>query len=972
MALGSPAGSPQPLHDERLARVASHAAIGLFEAGRDGAITFVTPRWCEITGVDDDAARGDGWFSTVHPDDDQRVRTAWREAVKHGAGLDIRYRAIAHNATALLRTLLEPVTDASGAITGFAGTTVGIAPYTERIAEAMPQMVWIASPDGKIDYFNRTWLEYTGIGVEQLSATGSKDVVHPDDVAETWARWRESLETGAVFEIEYRLRNAIDGTYRWFLARAMPVRDMHDAISQWVGTATDIDAQKRANANLRFVLEAAASLASSYDTPTICSELARLAVRRVADWCFIVLKTPGGEYKTVAIAHRDAQRVREAEALRERYSPLNAGPVESAIRRNRPVLIPSIDALKAQARLPQDAQTIELLQLLQMQGALIVPIAGAGDVRGALALVSSESGRAFAHDDLEVAEMVAERAADALQTAQAFGEERRRSADLEFIARASSIIFESLDMQSTYARLAEYVTKSMADLAYVVLIENGERVRTVAGAHRDPQLRPIARRMIGERTLRPDAEETAIEILNGARPILHKSVSLEAVLAGMWEYLAPDIRALDIRSAITVPLQSRSDLFGALIVYKCGDSRAYGEHDLPVFEDIGRRLSIAMDHARTLERERRIAQSLQQALLPDAAALPGDAYLRFSAEYRASTREADVGGDWYDARKLSDGSIAVSVGDVTGRGLQAAGLMGKLRQGMAMAAIYETDPARILDALDAQLRTEDSHAIATAFIGIIDPARQTLRYATAGHPPPLLRANGSLHELRSDGLPIGLRDAAREESRAVSLDGADLLMLYTDGLTEATRDIAFGEQRLQEVALSDAVLHVRNPAQFICDACLPMDAQDDSAVLTLSFRETTQWWFDADNAQAAHEARWQFVAHLRQYAGSDVDLEAAELIFGELIGNVVRHAPGPIDVQLSWTSEYPVLHVTDRGRGFIRNPSLPVDPLSESGRGLYIIALLARDVRAERIPGYGNHVAVELNVPRSSRQGLSI
>ena len=965
MALGTPAGSPQPLHDERLARVAAHAAIGLFEADRNGEITFVTPRWCEITGLDEKAARGGGWFAAVHAADVQRVRSAWGEAVKHGAGLDIRYRGITRSSTYPMRTLLEPVTDASGEITGFAGTTVGIAPYAERLAEAMPQMVWIASHDGKIEYFNRTWLEYTGVGVDQMSATGPKDVVHPDDVAETWARWNESLQTGTVFEIEYRLRNGVDGTYRWFLGRAMPVRDSHNGITQWVGTATDIDAQKRANANLRFVLEAAASLASSYDTATICTELARLAVRRVADWCFIVLRTSSGEYKTVAIAHRDAQRVREAEALRERYSPLDAGPVEVAIRRNRPVLIPSVEALKAQARMPHDAQTIELLQLLQMQGALIVPIASGGNVRGALALVSSESGRAFAHDDLEVAEMVAERAAGALQTAQVFGEERRRSADLEFIARASSIIFESFDMHTTYERLTDYITKSRADLAYIVLVENGERLRTVAGAHRDPRLRPIAQRLVGERTLRPDAEQIAIDRLTGARPILHKTLPLETVLAGMWEYLAPDVRELDIRSAITVPLQTRSDLFGALIAYKCGDSRAYGERDLPVFEDIGRRLSIAMDHARTLERERRIAQSLQQALLPDAAALPGDAHLRFSAEYRASAREADVGGDWYDARKLSDGSIAVSVGDVTGRGLPAAGLMGKLRQGMAMAAIYESDPARILDALDAQLRTEDSHAIATAFVGIIDPQRQNLRYATAGHPPPLLRANGTLQELRSDGLPIGLRDASREESRTVSLDGANLLMLYTDGLTEATRDIAFGEQRLQQVALSEAVLHVRNPAQFICDACLPMDAQDDSAVLTLSFGEPTQWWFDADNAQAAHEARSQFVGHLREHADPDLDLESAELIFGELIGNVVRHAPGPIDVQLSWDGDYPVLHVTDRGRGFIRNPALPLDPLSESGRGLYIIALLAREVRVERIPGYGNHVAAELNIKKA-------
>jgi anti-sigma regulatory factor (Ser/Thr protein kinase) len=73
-------------------------------------------------------------------------------------------------------------------------------------------------------------------------------------------------------------------------------------------------------------------------------------------------------------------------------------------------------------------------------------------------------------------------------------------------------------------------------------------------------------------------------------------------------------------------------------------------------------------------------------------------------------------------------------------------------------------------------------------------------------------------------------------------------------------------------------------------------------------------------------------------------------------------------VQVEWSAEYPVLHVTDRGKGFIRNPALPLDPLSESGRGLYIISLLARSVRVERIPGYGNHIAVELPVRALAQQ----
>jgi anti-sigma regulatory factor (Ser/Thr protein kinase) len=431
----------------------------------------------------------------------------------------------------------------------------------------------------------------------------------------------------------------------------------------------------------------------------------------------------------------------------------------------------------------------------------------------------------------------------------------------------------------------------------------------------------------------------------------------------MWEYLAADVRTLNIHSAITIPLYSRGETLGALVACWCDSPREYTEADLPLFADLGRRLSIAIEHVTALDRERRIAVSLQQALLPSAEMLPEHPDLTFNAEYRPSSHEAEVGGDWYDAVTLPDGSIMVSTGDVTGRGLEAAGLMGKLRQAINMTSMYEPDPARILDAVDFQLRSRRSQAIATAFVGFIDPQQETMRYANAGHPAPLLRRNGTLSELHTGGLPLGLRDSAEpEQTRTVTLKDAKLLALYTDGLVEGTRDLAFGERRLRSIVLSDAILYVRNPARLLCDACLPFEAQDDTAVLTVLFGERTHWSFDAENAQAAHDARAQFVAALRERAPAQSDIGAAELVFGELIGNVVRHAPGPIDVQLDWSGVHPVLHVTDRGKGFIRDPALPADVLSESGRGLYIIAQLTGNVRIERIPGYGNHVAVVLRI----------
>ncbi len=537
-----------------------------------------------------------------------------------------------------------------------------------------------------------------------------------------------------------------------------------------------------------------------------------------------------------------------------------------------------------------------------------------------------------------------------------------RSARNSWRAPESSI-FESFDMQGTFDALTQFIVSEAADLAYVMQIESNSTLRTISSAHRDSAKADIAARLRGQRTLRPEAEERAIGMLSRHQTAVHSTITTEDMLANVWEYLAVDVRALNVHSAITVPLHSRGETFGALVAYWCDTPLSYGDADAQLFSDLGHRLSIAIEHVRALERERRIAEALQQALLPSPELLPKHPDLAFSAEYRPNSLEADVGGDWYDAVTLPDGSIMVSVGDVTGRGLEAAGVMGKMRQAVNMACMYERDPARVLDSVDFQLRSRRSPAMVTAFVGFIDPQHEVMRYANAGHPAPLLRRGEALIELPPGGLPLGLRDRAEpEQSRSVSLKDANLLALYTDGLVEGTRDLAFGERRLQEVALSQAILNVRNPARLLCDACIPLAAQDDTAVLAILFGERTNWSFDAENARAAQDARTQFVSALRARVPAGFDFAAAEVVFGELIGNVVRHAPGPIDVQLEWSAGRPILHVTDRGKGFVRDPGLPADPLSESGRGVYIISQLTQNLRIERIPGYGNHVTAALRI----------
>ena len=118
------------------------------------------------------------------------------------------------------------------------------------LTDAMPQIVWTARPDGFLDYYNGRWVEYTGMSIEQTQGWGWQPVLHPDDLDNCVAIWTESVRTGEPYEVQYRFKRASDGTYRWHLGRALPLRDETDNITKWFGTCTDIDDQKRAQEKL--------------------------------------------------------------------------------------------------------------------------------------------------------------------------------------------------------------------------------------------------------------------------------------------------------------------------------------------------------------------------------------------------------------------------------------------------------------------------------------------------------------------------------------------------------------------------------------------------------------------------------------------------------------------------------------------------------------------------------------------------
>ena len=383
-----------------------------------------------------------------------------------------------------------------------------------------------------------------------------------------------------------------------------------------------------------------------------------------------------------------------------------------------------------------------------------------------------------------------------------------------------------------------------------------------------------------------------------------------------------------------------------------------------------------------LAREYRASHAFQDAALPKI--LPSIPGLTFSAVYQAAKSEALVGGDWYDAFRLSDGRIVISVGDVIGNGLDAAVTMGAVRQAIRGAAQIYADPTAILDAADRALRSEQPDRIVTAFVGVLEPLTLTLAYASAGHPAPFIRANDEIRELSARGLPIGLRSEApqREDgSDTITIPDDSLLVMYTDGLTEATRDLLEGERRLRQALLALDLTADDNIAATIRDAVLETSSIDDVAILALHITDVraqialgnrrnvrTRWTVDARDGRTIRQLRHDLAEAMRQVGATASEASDVEIVLGELLGNVVRHTAGEAEVALDFSGPAPVLHVLDRGPGFTYNNRLPRNILSESGRGLFIASALTQGVTVIPRPVGGSHAFAVLTVRNFTSQ----
>ena len=377
-------------------------------------------------------------------------------------------------------------------------------------------------------------------------------------------------------------------------------------------------------------------------------------------------------------------------------------------------------------------------------------------------------------------------------------EHRQREEALAFLAEASAVLTQTLDLQHTLSELVELAVPRLADWCTIDMLDHGE-IRTMGVAHADPETARLARRLHARRPVRRQASSGVSAALASGRSQL-----IEDVGAWLAAQETPDeeldtlARVLGVRSSIVAPLAGHGRVFGAITLAITESGRRFTDEDLAVAEDLARRAALAIENARLYGAEHDIAHALQQSLLPGTLTQPPGTEV--VARYRPAGEGAEVGGDFYDSWQTGE-DYFLAIGDVAGHGPAAAALTSLTRQAMRVVSLYEQSPSRILAVVNDTIRAQSApEQFCTAALALLRPTDDgyAVTVACAGHPPPVVvRAGGGIEEIGVCGALLGVLPQREYDDRECEIAPGDLLAFWTDGVTERRhRTGMFGEERL--------------------------------------------------------------------------------------------------------------------------------------------------------------------------------
>ena len=466
-------------------------------------------------------------------------------------------------------------------------------------------------------------------------------------------------------------------------------------------------------------------------------------------------------------------------------------PLSEAVRHQRPVITQGEDDLTA--RYPKLGGTARSATLA------CLPLGESAGVA-----LGYDTERHFSDAELEFMTAVAQQCGEAIRRAQLDEERRRRSRRLALLAEAGQVFQRSLDYRETLADVANLAVPQLADCCIVDVVEPGG-LHQLATVHVEPgrmdRIADLERRYPAD----PDEPRSPVGAVlrAGEATVLPEITELFLETMTRNEEHRAAMRELGITSLIIAPLVARGRTLGAITFIHDVSGRHYDAQDLATAESLADRAAVAIDNARLHQAQVGISITLQRGLLPmQIPHLPG---IDLATRYMAAGEGQEVGGDFYDVWELPDGAFGVAIGDVSGKGAEAASVTALARDSIRVASLHEPTPSRVLTILNGQLRTNaPSDLFCTAAYCYARRAGDgglDLTVALGGHPFGLVhRLDGSVRTAGHVGTLLGMAEPLELSDHRLHLAPGELLLLYTDGVIEHREGgEMFGEERLMEL-----------------------------------------------------------------------------------------------------------------------------------------------------------------------------
>ena len=441
-----------------------------------------------------------------------------------------------------------------------------------------------------------------------------------------------------------------------------------------------------------------------------------------------------------------------------------------------------------------------------LRSGLVAPVRNRdGDAIGAI-IVAHDEPSWFGDDDERIVGDIAAHAGIVLDIAVQFrtaeveiAARTRAEEEQRFLGEISSLLSWSLDYPDVYEKLARLCVPFLGDLCLIDVAEGGD-IHRVASVHADPARADLVEILASRYPPDPLGMHPAAIVAKGGLAQMSSELSdefLRATTRDDEHYRL--VKALGFMSYMSVPLVARGRVLGALTLVSSGSDRIFTNRDLELAEEVGRRAALAIDNARLYAERDYVARTLQSSLLPPS--LPAFPGVEFTARYRAAGEGSELGGDFYDVFQLPDGRVIALIGDVMGKGIAAAGLTETVRSAVRALAMVSPRPDLVLEQTNRLLVAERHTQFVTALLVLLDPKTGEGLLASAGHPPALRASRGVVGSIEVPyGTPLGAFADRPYATAAFSLSPGEVLILYTDGLSEARRKgVLLGEDGLREL-----------------------------------------------------------------------------------------------------------------------------------------------------------------------------